>query len=190
MFENFLYFLQKLYFWNGVLIVYYLSCVSSLPLRIVWLINHKNLLARTLFVNYFDFQGSASRDATMAIVVPPPAKQSHSNEYPVDLTSLLKGLVVAWHMTNKTYWNLGPVQTWNLSCVESNTYLGRPKFNVDSDVELNVKNGITFHLCIYLIWNNLCIRFGTWKIRRLNQLNSTNLIWVDPSIKFDRSGWI
>ena len=127
MFENFLYFLQKLYFWNGVLIVYYLSCVSSLPLRIVWLINHKNLLARTLFVNYFDFQGSASRDATMAIVVPPPAKQSHSNEYPVDLTSLLKGLVVAWHMTNKTYWNLGPVQTWNLSCVESNTYLGRPK---------------------------------------------------------------
>ena len=31
-------------------------------------------------------------------------------------------------------------------------------------------------------------RFATWKIRRLNQLNSTNFIWVDPSIKFDRSG--
>ena len=43
----------------------------------------------------------------------------------------------------------------------------------------------------YNLWNNLCIRFGTWKIRRLNQLNSTNFIWVDPSIKFDRSGaWV
>ena len=38
---------------------------------------------------------------------------------------------------------LGLDQTSNLSCVESNTYLGRPKlikFDVDSDVELNVSN--------------------------------------------------
>ena len=39
--------------------------------------------------------------------------------------------------------SLGLDQTSNLSCVESNTYLGRPKlikFDVDSDVELNVWN--------------------------------------------------
>ena len=44
--------------------------------------------------------------------------------------------------------DLGPVQTSNLSCVESNDYLGRPKLDVDSDVELNVKNGITLNLRI------------------------------------------
>ena len=35
---------------------------------------------------------------------------------------------------------LGPAQTSNLSCVESNTYLGRLKLDFDSDVELNVSN--------------------------------------------------
>ena len=35
--------------------------------------------------------------------------------------------------------------------------------------------------------SNQIIRFDAWKIRRLNQLNSTNFIWVDPNIKFDRT---
>ena len=40
----------------------------------------------------------------------------------------------------------------------------------------------------YIDRNNLWIEFGTWEVQRLNSIKFDNLIWVDPTIEFDRVG--
>ena len=44
-------------------------CFFIAMFRIAWLNLQEKLLARSLFVNHFDFPGSASRDVTMAMII-------------------------------------------------------------------------------------------------------------------------
>ena len=87
-------------------------CFFIAMFRIAWLNLQEKLLARSLFVNHFDFPGSASRDVTMAMIIVraisvalntswplPPGIQPYWN-FP--WRPLAKGCVSIWRFDNLT----------------------------------------------------------------------------------------
>ena len=80
---------------------------------------------------------------------------------------------------------------------ELNSNLDRPKLKkstaVDSDAELNSSNLIQFEpkqiVIIIIRYNDLCIRFGTWKFLRLKQSRSKGEIpaWARRKERLTRS---
>ena len=77
-------------------------CFFIAMFRITWLNLQEKLLARSLFVNHFDFPGSASRDVTMAMIIvraisvalntswplPPGRRQSRAQSFSGSLSAV------------------------------------------------------------------------------------------------------